>query len=186
MLQWIFALLTAAALTAGTARGRAAEVVNAMLSGAGEGVTAAIGMAGGFAFFCGWINVLRRAGAVRRLSRAGQRPLKWLLGPTLPDGALESVTVNLVSNLLGLGNAATPFGMEAARRMAAGDAAGNALCMFLVINSSSVQLLPATVIALRAAAGSADPGCVTLPSLAATAVSTLAGVLSCKIAERIS
>ncbi len=58
--------------------------------------------------------------------------------------------------------------------------------MFLVINSSSVQLLPATVIALRAAAGSADPGCVTLPSLAATAVSTLAGILSCKIAERIS
>ena len=186
VLQGIFALLTAAALAAGAARGRLDSVVNAMLSGAQEGVTAALTMAGGFAFFCGWIGVLRRAGAVTILARGARRPLRRLLGAGLTEDALEPVAVNLAANALGLGNAATPFGMEAARRMASGDAAGNALCMFLVINSSSVQLLPATVIALRAAAGSADPGGIALPALIATALSTLVGIVSCKIAERLS
>ena len=74
----------------------------------------------------------------------------------LPD-ALDSVTLNLTANLLGLGNATTPAGMDAARRMAAAGGMSDALCLFLVINSSSVQLLPTTVIALRAAAGSAAP-----------------------------
>ena len=156
MLQGIFALLTAAALA----------------------------MAGGFAFFCGWIGVLRRAGAVTILARGARRPLRRLLGAGLTEDALEPVAVNLAANMLGLGNAATPFGMEAARRMAAGDAAGNALCLFLVINSSSVQLLPTTVIALRAAEGSANPGAVTGPAILATGISTLVGILSCKIAEK--
>ena len=73
---------------------------------------------------------------------------------------------------------------KAARRMGGNDGrASNALCLFLVINSSSVQLLPATVIALRAAEGSANPGSITLPALAATTISTAVGVIACKIAE---
>ena len=103
--------------------------------------------------------------------------------PYAPD-ALEPVLLNLSANLLGMGNAATPMGIEAARRMGGSSGgASNALCLFLVINSSSVQLLPATVIALRAAEGSADPGCITLPALAATAISTAVGIAACKIAE---
>ena len=116
----------------------------------------------------------------RKLSPA----LTRLLGPEMPSAALEPVLLNLSANLLGLGNAATPMGIEAARRMGRNsERASNALCLFLVINSSSVQLLPASVIALRAAEGSTDPGCVTLPALAATAFSTFVGVAACKIAE---
>ena len=94
--------------------------------------------------------------------------------------------MNLTANLLGLGNAATPMGIEAARRMGKGNGtASNALCLFLVINASSVQIFPASVIALRAAAGSADPARIVLPALIATGVSTIVGIASCKCAERI-
>ena len=70
--------------------------------------------------------------------------------------------------------------------MAAGERAGDALCFFLVLNASSVQLLPTTVMALRAAASSQDPGQIALPALVSTLISTLAGALSCKLAERLS
>jgi len=131
----------------------------------------------------GEILVLLYDGAIRFLSRLLSPGLQRLMGPSLPDTALDYVTMNLTANMLGLGNAATPMGMKAAQAMAQGETATNALCLFLVINASSVQLLPSTVISLRAAAGSASPGAIVLPTLAATLVSTLAGILSCKLWE---
>ena len=184
MLQGLFAGMMGLSLLWGCACGRGGETAAAMLAGAREGVETALAAAGGFAFFCGLMAILRRAGAIRTLARLSGPGLRRLMGPSLPPDALEPMTVNLVSNLLGLGNAATPAGLEAARRMGRDGRATPALCLFLVINASSVQLLPATVIALRAAAGSADPGAAVLPTLAATAVSTLIGILGCKAAER--
>ena len=186
MLQFLFGALMGFSLLYGLARGTEAETVAAMLGGAGEAVASAIAMAGGFAFFCGMLSILRRAGAAEWLGRRLSPLLRRLLGPTLPKEALESAALNLTANLLGLGNAATPMGVEACRRMAAADGASNALCLFLVINSSSVQLLPTTVIALRAAAGSGAPGSIALPAFLATAFSTLTGIAACKIAERWS
>ena len=184
MLQVLFGGITGLSLLYGLIKGQGEAVAAAMLSGAEEAVQAAVAMAGGFAFFCGMTAILRRSGAVEMLGRRLSPALARMLGPELPPDALEPVLLNLSANLLGLGNAATPMGIEAARRMAKGSGrASNALCLFLVINSSSVQLLPATVIALRAAEGSADPGCVTLPALAATAFSTIVGIAACKIAE---
>ena len=186
VLQAIFGLLLGGAALAGMIRGDGDRVLAAALEGAQEGVAAALGMAGGFAFFCGMLAIVRRAGAVEALARALAPGLRRLMGPRLPQDALESVTLNLTANALGLGNAATPMGVEACRRMAAADGASNALCLFLVINSSSVQLLPTTVIALRAAAGSGAPGSIALPAFLATAFSTLTGIVACKIAERWS
>lgn len=185
VLQVLFVGLLGAAVGYGWLCGRGSSVMLAVLDAAGEGVTAALAMAGGFAFFCGMIRVLRAAGAVGWLSKRLAPALRLLLGPSLAEDALEPVTMNLAANLLGMGNAATPMGLEAARRMAgrAGEIS-NALCMFLVINSSSVQALPTTVIALRAAAGSADPGAVILPTLAATVLSTVVGVAACKLMEK--
>ena len=184
MLQAVFGGLLGLSLLYGLARGKGGEVMNAVLAAAGEGVQTALLLAGGFAFFCGMIAIPRRAGAVGWLAKKCAPALRRLLGRDVTDEAMDCVTMNLTANLLGLGNAATPMGIEAARRMADGAAAGNALCLFLVINSSSVQLLPTTVIALRAAAGSGSPGSITLPALAATCVSTLVGVISCKAMEK--
>ena len=184
MLQFLFGGMAGLSLLYGLITGRGEAVAAAMLAGAEEAVQAAIAMAGGFAFFCGMTAVLRRAGAIEALGRKLSPLLSRLFGPGLPTDALEPMLLNLSANLLGLGNAATPMGVEAARRMGRGcERASNALCLFLVINSSSVQLLPATVIALRAAEGSANPGCITLPALAATFLSTAVGIIACKIAE---
>ena len=186
MLQIIFGLLLGCSCLYGLARGQGERVASAALGAAGDAVEAAIAMAGGFAFFCGLMEILRRAGAVAFLARHLAAPLRKLMGNDLPDDALEPVTLNLTANLLGLGNAATPMGIAAAKRMAAGDRAGNALCLFLVINASSVQLMPTSVIALRAAAGSSAPGAVVWPAFLATLCSTAVGVLACKIAEKKS
>lgn len=187
MLQWIFGGMTGLSLVLGMAKGNGGEVASAMLKAAEEAVGTAIALAGAYAFFCGMLNIVRRAGAAERLGAALSPALRRLFGKELPAKALEPVTMNLTANLLGLGNAATPMGIEAARRMGKGTvAASDSLCLFLVINASSVQLLPTTVIALRAAAGSANPAGITLPTLAATAVSTAVGILCCKCAERIA
>ena len=185
MLNGIFGFMIGASLLFGLCRGQGDAVLAAMLSGAGDGVKAVVDMAGMFALFCGMASILRSAGAAQWLAKRLRPVIGPLMGPDTPDDALEYAVMNLTANLLGLGNAATPMGIQAARRMALGrEAASNALCMFLVINSSSVQLLPTTVIALRAAEGSANPGAVTGPAIVATGISTLVGILSCKIAEK--
>ena len=94
------------------------------------------------------------------------------------------MTLNLAGNLLGLGNGATPAGLRAARQMGGGERAGNALCLFLVLNASAVQLLPTTVLSLRAAAGSAAPGAVIGPGLIASGIAAAVGVISCKLWEK--
>ena len=94
------------------------------------------------------------------------------------------MAMNLSANMLGLGNAATPMGLEAAKRLGSGPRAGNALCLFLVINCSSVQILPTGVIALRAAAGAAQPGDIWLPTLVCSLVATAVGIVCCKLMER--
>ncbi|NLD83949.1 MAG: spore maturation protein A [Clostridiales bacterium] len=184
MLDIVFGGLMGISLLWGLCRGTGDAVTAAALTAAGEAVQSAIALAGGFAFFCGLMNVLKRAGALEGLSRLLRPALIFLMGRELPEEAVPYAAMNLAANMLGLGNAATPMGIEAARRMASGERANNALCLFLVINSSSVQLLPSSVIALRAAAGSRDPGAVALPALLATGVSTLAGILACRIAEK--
>ena len=184
MMQAIFGGLMGISLLYGLIRGTADRVMAAMLEAAGEAVQSAIALAGGFAFFCGLMAILRRAGAAEALGKRIAPALRLLMSRELPPDALEPVTLNLAANMLGLGNAATPMGIEASRRLARDGRATNALCLFLVINASSVQLLPATVIALRAAAGSARPGAVALPAFLATALSTVTGIVCCKAAEK--
>ena len=185
MLDCLFGGLLGASFLWGLIGGKGEAVTSAALTAAGEGVQTALTLAGGFAFFCGLMNLLRRSGAADALARRLTPAIRRLMGAEVPGDAVPFIAMNLTANLLGLGNAATPMGVEAARRMAKGEAAGDALCLFLVINASSVQLLPATVIALRAAAGSAAPGTVVLPTLLATGVSTLTGILACRAAKRL-
>ena len=94
----------------------------------------------------------------------------------------------MVANMLGMGNAATPFGLKAMEELQQINpnkkVATNAMCMLLVINTSSIQLLPLTIVGIRAAAGSANPSEIILTSLIATTVTTLVGIIACKIFEK--
>ena len=183
MLQVLVGVLLGGAMLFGIVTGRGERVFSGLMEGAKGAVETALSLMGSFGIFCGLMNILSHSGAVEKLNKWLKRPLRHLMGE-VKEEAMAFVTMNLSANMLGLGNAATPAGLEAAKRLAEGDRAGNALCMFLVINASSVRLLPSTVVSLRASMGAADPGAVILPALAATLLSTVSGILLCKWMEK--
>lgn len=183
MLHAIFCGMLGAAVLFGLCMGRGDQVFQGLMQGAGDGVDMAFALCASLAVFGGLMRILQGCGAERKLKKILMKPLSRLMGK-MPDEALGYVAMNLSANMLGLGNAATPAGIRAAKAMAEGSRAGNALCMFLVINTSSVQLLPTTVIAMRAGHGAQNPGAVIVPGLLATAFSTLVGILCCKWMEK--
>lgn len=167
------------ALLYGCLTGRASALLPAALQGTSGAVDLTLRLLCGYLFFCGLMEILKALGWQERLSRFFH-PLLQRLMPTL-DGreAGQAVTLNLTANLLGLGNAATPMGIEAVRQIErAGEKqpkARHALYMLLILNSTSLQLLPTTVLTLRIAADSVRPGEILLPTLACTLLSSLVG-----------
>ncbi len=150
---------------------------------AGLSVEIAIGLIGVMALWLGLFRIAEYGGLIALLAR-GMGPLFRRLMPGVPDKhpALGSVTMNLAANFLGLDNAATPLGLKAMSDLhelnPEKDTASNAQILFLVLNTSSVTLLPVTIFLYRAQQGSSEPAAVFLPILMATSASTLAGLLS--------
>lgn len=164
--------------------GQAEAAQRALLAGGEEAVSLCLSLAGAYAFFGGLLGVARESGVVAALAAAMRRPLTRLFRFRLgEEAALHDICVNLSANMLGMGGAATPAGLAAMRKMAGanggGDEASDAMILFLVINTSSVQLLPTTMIALRAQMGAGNPADIVLPTLVSTCVSTLCGVGLC-------
>lgn len=184
MLNYVFLGMLGVSVLYGLMRGTGEQVTEAMLAAAREGVETALALSGSFAFFSGLMEVGRRAGAVGVLRRALEPLLLRLMGKDLTRDTLDYVTMNLAANFLGLGNAATPMGLEAARRMGGQRRAGNALCLFLVLNASALQLLPTTVLSLRVATGSAQPGAIIGPGMVVSGIAAMVGMISCKLWEK--
>ena len=182
----VFFLLITGGVLYGAFTGDLTKIGSAAVRAGQEALETVVGLIGSFAFFGGLIGILEKAGAIGLMSRAMRRPLEGLFGKNAGDEAFEAVSVNLAANMLGLSNAATPMGMRAARLLNAEHAStpSDALCMLLVINATSVQLLPSSVIALRNAAGSGMADAVVLPGLAASAVSTAVGIALCKLLQK--
>ena len=180
--------MAACALMCGLLTGRGEAVAAAAMEGAAGAVELALSMAGVLCLWSGVMEVMRQAGLADGLSR--------LLGPVLrrlfPQSAddretMDAVAANVSANLLGLGNAATPLGLEAARRMArrSPGVASDSLCMLVVCNTASIQLIPATVASVRAAAGSAGPFGVLAAVWLVSGLSVGVGVLACKVLARL-
>src|ERR687884_333164 len=131
-----------------------------------------------------------KAGLVDKLARA-VRPVFRPLFPGVPDGhpAISAMLLNIAANMLGLGNAATPFGIKAMEELEklnpTPGMATNAQALFVAINTASLQLVPTTVIALRAAAHSTDPAGILLPTLASTACALTIAIVAAKLLERV-
>jgi spore maturation protein SpmA len=163
----------------------------AMVETAGGAVDLAIGLVGVMALFLGLMKVAEAGGLLTILARL-IRPLMVRLFPDVPADhpAMGAMILNLSANALGLGNAATPFGIRAMQELdSLNDRPGtatNAMALFLAINTSSVTLLPTGVIALRAAAGSADPAAILPTTLFATLGSTTVAILAAKFYQRMS
>lgn len=171
--------------------GNAEGAMDAMLAGAGEAVTLSLSLAGAYMLWMGLMNVAKEAGLIDALARAVRKPLA-LLFPRSP-GAVAPVTLNLAANFFGMGSAATPFGLAAMKELrAAADRDGvpegmasDDMCMFLSLNSSAVELLPTSVLALRAAAGSTDVYCVVLPTFLASLLAFASAIALCRFFCRV-
>ena len=149
-----------------------------------------LGLLGSMMLWCGLLKAAEKAGLVEKLSSI-IRPAVGSLFQDIPAGsaAMGAMIMNITSNMLGLGNAATPFGLKAMTELQKlnkeKDTATNAMCQFLVINGAPICLIPSTVISIRASLGSGNPGAIIIPSIISSAAAITVGVICCKVMERI-
>ena len=182
----------------GALTGNLNEVTNGAINASKEAVSLAIALLGVTAMWSGLMEIASGAGIIDWLTRK-IRPILRFLFPRITDGhpALEAISVNMLANFFGLGAAATPAGLRAMeelegleeerRKKGCGVPRGTAnreMCTFLIVNISSLQLIPVNVIAYRGQYGSVNPTAIVGPAIAATAVSTLAGVVFCKVMDK--
>ena len=190
MLNGLWAGMIVLGVLWGAWNGTMGEVGAFALESAQSAVTLFVTMAGILALWSGLIEVAKEAGILNRMEK-GMRPALHFLFPEIPKGhpALQQIAINFTANILGLGWAATPAGLAAMRELRTleqergnpnPEIASKEMCTFLILNISSLQLLPVNVIVYRMQYGSVDPAGVIGPGLAATFVSTAAAVLFCK------
>ena len=189
VMSWIFTGILGVCLVFALVLGTGSELAASIPEGAQAGVTLAIAMAGSVCLWSGVGRVMEIAGFTRFLSRVLRPVLGRLFPSTKRDDVLAgSLSANICANLLGLGNAATPMGIRAAQRLAAGQKDGIAtdeLCRLVVLNTASIQLIPANVAALRVSLGCATPFDI-LPAVWLTSLCSVAtGLLAAWILGRL-
>lgn len=160
VMSWVWAALVCASVICAAVNGRASALSAAVMQGAQSGVTLAISIAGSLCLWAGIGRAMERLGLTEKLSRLLRPVMRRLFPSTREDSALAgALSTNICANFLGLGNAATPPGIEAARRLAARSPgqASDELCRLIVLNTASIQLIPANVAAVRSSLGCAAP-----------------------------
>lgn len=187
MLNYLWAGMILIGILWGAFHGTLDQVTTGALNGAAEAVSLGITMLGIMTFWNGILQIGQTSGLVDWLA-GKMEPVLDFLFPHLEKGhpARKHMAVNMIANMLGLGSAATPAGLRAmkALKKPGEDKASREMCTFLIINISSLQLIPVTIVAYRIQFGSSDPAAVTGPALAATIISTAAGVIFCKLMDR--
>ena len=172
----------------GLATGRGPAVASAAVEGASAAVQLALSIAGMLCLWTGVMEVMRRSGLADGLSRLLAPVLRRLFPQAARDrDTMDSISANVSANLLGLGNAATPLGLEASRLMSerTPGVASDGLCMLVVMNTASLQLIPTTVASLRAAAGSANPFDILPAVWLASVISVAVGITAAKLFARV-
>ena len=187
-MAWIWTGMAVLSILCGLATGRGELVAAAAVEGAQAAVELCVSIAGMLCLWTGVMEVMRRSGLAEGLSRL-LRPVLSALFPQVSGdrGVMDSISANVSANLLGLGNAATPLGIEAVRRMErkSPGTASDAMCMLVVCNTASIQLIPTTVASVRAAAGSSAPFDILPAVWLASALSVGVGITACKLFARI-
>lgn len=188
-LAWIWTIMIVISVIFGLFNGSIDHVGKAALDGAGAAVTLSIGICGVTCLWTGVMEVMRRSGLSNSLKSLFLPVLSRLFPSSQKNkDAMEAVSANVSANLLGLGNAATPLGIKAASEMSKlsrGGVATDDLCMLVIINTASIQLIPATVAALRAAAGAAKPFDILPAVWIASIAAVTAGIITAKILKRL-
>ena len=201
MLNIIWALMIITGIIYGILTGNLMNISIGFVDYSKEAVSMCITMLGIIGFWGGIMNVGKNAGIINSLTRMIS-PLIRFLFPNIPRGhkSLEYITMNIIANVLGLGWAATPPGLKAMEELGNLEKerktkgyenksryvrrASDEMCTFLIINISSLQLIPINIIAYRSQYGSANPSLIVAPAIIATLASTVAGIIYCKFAQR--
>ena len=206
MLNYIWAFMIMTGVIYGAMTGNMREVSNAALNSAGEAVSLCITMMGVMALWVGLMEIAQTSGLIAKLTK-GIQPFVSFMFPGIPKGhaAREYISMNIIANVLGLGWACTPAGLKAMEELAKleeergkpaylSDSKGvggkreriasNEMCTFLILNISSLQLIPVNMIAYRQQYGSVNPAGIIAPGIAATFVSTAVAVVYCKVKDR--
>lgn len=202
MLNYLWGGMLLVGIVYGAFQGRLPELTAAALDSAKDAVSLCITMTGVTALWVGLMEIAQKSGMIRQAAGKLQPFINFMF-PEIPKGhkAREYITTNIIANIFGLGWAATPAGLKAmealeeleeARRKSGGKGrlpvpkgtASNEMCTFLIINISSLQLLPVNIIAYRSQYGSVNPTAIVGPGIAATAVSTAVAVVFCKVMDR--
>lgn len=178
MMNYILAGMMLLSVVTAACHGGMAALSTAALQGCSDAVQLVISLAGMLCLWCGVMNIASKAGLTERLARLFRPLTRWLFPALDPEGdAIQAICMNLSANLLGLGNAATPFGLAAMRALQkqnlTPDTASDEMLLFVVLNTASLQLLPTTCAALRQQAGSAAPMEI-LPAVWLTSLGTIA------------
>ncbi|MCL6450106.1 MAG: hypothetical protein K6T75_02280 [Acetobacteraceae bacterium] len=190
MLNLVWLALVLGGMAFAAVRGDVGRVADAAMSSATTGVDTALGLMGVMCLWLGLMKVAEKSGFVAVLARA-LTPLGRLLFPGLPKNspALGPVFMNMGANLLGLGNAATPFGLKAMQELQKlnphPDTATDEMCSFLVLNTSSITLVAAVVVALRAQAGARQPADIVVPTFLATCCACAVGLTVERLLRRL-
>ena len=211
MLNAIWAVMILLAVLYAAFTGNMSEVTDAALDSAGEAISLCLTMAGVVALWMGLMEIATKAGLVEKLTK-GIAPFLRFMFPRIPKGhpACDYIATNIIANVLGLGWACTPAGLKAMEELAKLEAergnkeylemdeerhgeilgsagnrrASNEMCSFLILNISSLQLIPVNMIAYRSQYGSTNPTAIIAPAIAATLFSSLVAVIFCKIKDR--
>ena len=189
MINYIWFILIFFGILVAIFTGNGAEISTTIVGSADSTVKFIIGLVGIMCFWCGVMKIAEKSGLTQKLARLMKPLLKFLFKDAGKDEkALGAIVMNLTANMMGLSNAATPFGIKAMEEMdrlnPENGRASNDMALFLVMNAACIQLVPSTIISIRAAAGSSNPGAIILPAILSTASAAIVGVICCKILQR--
>lgn len=183
-MQWFFLLGAALSFLCALLNGRLNELSSSVLSSGPKSVRLILILTGGLCLFSGIMNIAKDSGLTKKIAKLFS-PILKLIFKNPSKEALEAIAMNVSANILGLSNAATPFGIEAMRLLNLKNPNKNTasynMILFCVLNSSSVQVIPSTVLTLRIAHGSLDPMSIFLPTIISSFGSLLVCVISVKI-----
>ena len=189
MLNYVWFFLIVAGFIFGAVNGKLDQVTKAAIDSANGAVTLCIGLAGVMCLWVGIMKIAEKSGLTNNIAKVTM-PLVTLLFPEIKgkQKAVSSVVMNLTANFMGMGNAATPLGIKAIKELDdlnnEKTIATNSMCMLIVLNTSMIQLVPATLIAIRSSAGSINPSDVMGPIWIASLFTTIAGILMVKILQK--
>ncbi|RXM77875.1 spore maturation protein [Clostridium tetani] len=189
MVNYIWFFILVIGIVVGIITGRGELMSKVIISSTTSTVDLIIKLLGIMSLWCGIMKIAEKSGLTDKLAKFLKPILRLILKDAgKDDKTLGSIVMNITANMMGLSNAATPFGIKAMENMQEinpdKDRASDDMAMFLVLNAACIQVIPTTIISIRAASGSNNPADIILPSILTTGMAGIVGIISCKILEK--